>query len=207
MRNSLWHRLGAAVVLASLALVSITPSVRAQMPSGMSAQQANPLGLTPAQQTKILNLRTKAQAKAQAIQTSKTLTRPQQMSQLKALDAQYQKDSMAVLTPSQRSTVLAKQNEFKAKIAQLKALTAKLQASMTPKQNADLKALKNAQTAQVQALISNKTLTDDQKRSQFQAIQVGNEAKFNAIFTPAQMAMLTQVTSIQAQLRAMTGQQ
>jgi len=173
----------------------------------MSAQQANPLGLTPAQQTKILNLRTKAQAKAQAIQTSKTLTRPQQMSQLKALDAQYQKDSMAVLTPSQRSTVLAKQNEFKAKIAQLKALTAKLQASMTPKQNADLKALKNAQTAQVQALISNKTLTDDQKRSQFQAIQVGNEAKFNAIFTPAQMAMLTQVTSIQAQLRAMTGQQ
>ena len=194
------------MVLAGLALVSITPSVRAQMPNGMSAPQANPLGLTSTQQTKILNLREKAQAKQQAIEASKTLTRPQQMAQLQALDAQYKKDSMAVLTPSQRSIVVAKQNEFNAKRAQLNALTAKLQASLTPKQNADLKALNKSQTAEVQALISNKTLTDDQKRSQFQAMQIGNEAKFNAIFTPAQMAMLTQVSSMQAQLRAMAGQ-
>lgn len=215
MRNSFWLRLGAAVVFVSLAVASINMPLKAQQP-GPAPAQSNPLNLTAAQKTAIGALQKTAQTKYTALQTNTKLTPTQKSEQLQALNTWFRDQSLAVLTPSQRAIALAHQKAMMAqnaakqaliapKIAQLKALAAKLKASLSPKQKTDISTLEAAQTAQTRALLSDKTLTMQQKQSQYQVIQQGNLTKFNAIMTPAQLQMLNQLNAMQSDIRQIAG--
>lgn len=143
------------------------------------------LQLTVEQKKQMRDLRLSARDQAAIIRNDQSLTGDQKMAKLKALHASTREQMKAVLTPAQQATLANRRAEHQAKFA------AKL--GLTPDQQSKLKELFAANHQQRQAVLTNTSLTSDQKMAQLSEIRATHKAQLATILTPEQLAQFRQM--------------
>lgn len=171
------------------------------------------LNLTPAQQARAQARQQQFGKDMNALQTNNILTPTQKAVKAKALEKALDTDMLAILTPQQRSQVMAqrqavaqKRQSFmkahQAQITQGRVLAAKLNKSLTPAQKTQIDGLKRQLAAQGQALSTNSSLTPAAKQQKWTSEQKQAQTKMLAVLTPTQKADYEKMLQIQKQILA-----
>ncbi len=208
-RISPW--LAAAVLLAC----TFAPlPARAQAPAPPLPGQVDP-HLTPAQIARKRVIDTKLLQERDALAANTKLTPAQKQAKFLALQKAAYTSALALLTPAQKAIVqknqaIAVQNRqqmqakgeafnkaHQAEITAGQALAAKLQASLTPAQKAQISAIKQAEMVKLRQLVALQGLTPQAKQTQLQSIQQDTQGKIQAVLTPAQKADYTKLQQMQ----------
>jgi hypothetical protein len=167
---------GAAMLAqATAAPETTTPSAeqRAQQRPQLTAEQKQQLG----------ELRANARDQAAIIRNDQSLTAEQKQAKLKALRASTREQMKSVFTPDQQK---ASHRE-----ARKSRMAAKL--GLTPDQQSKLKELRASTRQQRQAVLSNSTLSNEQKQAQLTQIRQASKAQLASILSPDQLAQLRQM--------------
>ncbi len=220
-------RLALALVPLSLGIAALTGPVPVFAAPAGPANDGLPPGappLSPAQ-------RQQQQARIQAFIAARNalignarLTPAQKQQQFVALQARFQQDMLAILTPAQRnavtqqnSKVLGLRRQFDAQhageIAQLRQLSTQLAAlntatnkALTPKQRQKITAIQEQARRQLQALQAQSSAADV-KQQTAQAIIRDAQRQAFGVLTPAQQAPLKQLQTKIVALQTRLGQE
>ena len=193
MINSLRKNIAAVGVVASLALLSVA----ATLPTSAAVQKiSNGPILTVKEKTALQAILATTQIQAKGIGNNKALSLAEKQSKFKALYVSYQAKRLAVLTPAQRQEVADNQKIINSGLASMRAIDAKIKASLTATQKAKLKAISVSANTRIQKLIADKSLTVPVKQVQAGSIQRSVQAQMTAILTPAQRAEVAQINAI-----------
>jgi Spy/CpxP family protein refolding chaperone len=169
---------------AQMATQSTTNSA-SSVQSGSATDNGGKLQLTPDQKKQLHALRMTARDKSAIIRNDQTLTAEQKQSKLKDLHASTREQMKSILTPEQQKTIAehraARQAKFAAKLG------------LTADQQAKLKDLFRSSREQRTAVLSNTSLTNDQKLAQLQQIREDRKAQLATILTPDQLQQLRQL--------------
>jgi len=169
---------GAAMLAqATAAPETTTPSAeqRAQQRPQLTAEQKQQLG----------ELRANARDQAAIIRNDQSLTAEQKQAKLKALRASTREQMKSVFTPDQQKAFASHREARKSRMA------AKL--GLTPDQQSKLKELRASTRQQRQAVLSNSTLSNEQKQAQLTQIRQASKAQLASILSPDQLAQLRQM--------------
>jgi Spy/CpxP family protein refolding chaperone len=141
--------------------------------------------LTPEQKTQLRTLRQSARDQAAIIRHDQTLTDAQKQAKLKDLRASTRAQMKSALTPEQQQIVANRRAARKAAIA------AKL--DLTADQQSKLKALFVSSHQQREAVLTNTSLTNDQKQAQLTQIRQATQTQLSTILTPDQLQKFQQM--------------
>lgn len=208
-RFSLWL---AAAVLLACPFAPLT--ARAQGLGPPLPGQVDP-HLTPAQVARKQAIDTKLLQERNSLVANKTLTPAQKQAKFIAMQKAAFTSALALLTPAQKAIVqknqaIAMQNQQQmqaqgeafnkahaTEITAGKALAAKLQASLTPAQKAQIKAIQQGALGKVRQLVALQGLTPQAKQTQLVSIQQDTQGKIQAVLTPAQRADFVKLQHMQ----------
>lgn len=190
------------------------------------AQVAAPPGvnLTPAQQARAQARHQKFIKDVTALQANKTMTPAQKNAKGQALVQSQDRDMLAILTPQQRTTVMAQraaqmknlqaqqkaaqafQNAHKTQIAQGQALAKKLTDSLTPAQKTQIETVRQqfrtSAGPRMNQVMTNNALTPQAKQQQLMSIAREIDPKIEAVLNPTQRADYEKMVQLQKQLAA-----
>ncbi len=213
-RRSPWW-LAAAVLLAGAGTLS---TAQAQTPPPPMPGIVDP-HVTPAELARMKARAAKFTAARNAIVANPKLSDPQKRMKIDLLAKSANADTLAIMTPAQRKIVaanrtivgqaMAAQNArsqafaetHSAEISAGQALTAKLNASITPAQKQQMQPIKEAAKAQYQQIISDPKTSQQDKQQKVQALQQDTQAKIMAILNPAQRAQAEQLQQMEQKLQ------
>jgi periplasmic protein CpxP/Spy len=176
--------LAGAGLQAQSASVNTTPNQQA-VQSGSTAQQAGKLNLTPEQKKQLHQLRLSARDQAAIIRNDQTLNAEQKQSKLKELRATTREQMKSILTPEQQKTFAERRAARRAKIA--------AELGLTPDQQTKLKDLFQSTRQQRQAVLSNSSMSNDQKLAQLKQIRQEAKSQMATILSPEQLQKLHQL--------------
>lgn len=167
-------------IYAQQAAPSATSSATEASHSGCSGHgKAGALNLSPEQKKQLHQLRFSARDQAAIIRNDQTLTAEQKQSKLKALHASTREQMKSVLTPDQQKMLAERRAERKAQIA------AKL--GLTTDQQTKLKDLFRSTHQQRESVLSNATMSNDQKMAELKQIRESAKTQLASILTPDQL--------------------
>lgn len=143
--------------------------------------------LTPAQRERVMSQRqigTQLQKEAAALQADKTLTDAQKRARYQTLLQAANDKALATLTPEQRAQVLKRRQIA----ADATRMGKELQKSLTPAQEKQIHGIGLASGTQIQAVIADKSVSEQAKVAKIATLRQQAQAKINAVLTPAQRA-------------------
>ena len=153
--------------------------------SGSAMQKGGKLQLTPEQKKQLRELRATARDQGAIIRNDQTLSAEQKQSKLKELRSSTRGQMKSILTPEQQQIVAEHRAERQAKFA------AKL--GLTAEQQAKLKDLFRSSREQRIAVLSNASITNDQKLAQLKQLREDRKAQLATILTPDQLQKFRQM--------------
>jgi Spy/CpxP family protein refolding chaperone len=181
--------LGMSLAGTALLAQQTTPEAAAPATSTQSTAGADAttgaLQLTVEQKQQMRQLRLSARDQAAILRNDQSLNSDQKTAKLQALHANTREQMKAVLTPAQQTIVANRRAARQAKFA------AKL--GLTPDQQSKLKDLFVSHRQQRQAVLTNASLTNDQKQAQLSEIRATNKAQLATILSPEQLAQFQQM--------------
>ena len=149
----------------------------------------------------MVTLTSKTQATVNTLKNDPTLSTAQKQQKFQTIQQGFTQKLEAILTPSQRATIAATRKVLLGKVQQVQTLNKNLLGSLSATQKQNIKAVVQAQNAQGNQIATSTTLSDDQKRSQIQALVAGNNTKIMAILTPQQNAMFAQISQLKREIQ------
>jgi Spy/CpxP family protein refolding chaperone len=147
--------------------------------SGSATQNGGKLQLTPEQKKQLRELRVTARDQAAIIRNDQALSAEQKQSKLKDLRAGTRQQMKSILTPEQQQMISQHRAERQEKMA------AKL--GLTADQQGKLKDLFRSSREQRIAVLSNASLSNDQKLAQLKQLRQDRKAQLATILTPDQL--------------------
>lgn len=141
--------------------------------------------LTAEQRKQLRELRLSARDQAAIIRNDQALTGDQKLAKLRELRDATREQMKSVLSPAQQQAFAARREALKARFANKLGLTAD--------QQSKLKALFQSNRQQRQAVLTNASLTNEQKLSQLSQIRQASKAQLSTILTPEQLAKFRQM--------------
>jgi hypothetical protein len=151
--------------------------------------------LTPAQREKVVKQRqinSQFKADVLALQANKTLTAAQKNERYIQLTRNARNASLALLTPAQRAAALKRS----AAVEQAQSLSQQLQKSETPAQAQKLQAIALSAKNSMQAVIADKTLSDQAKTAKIDALRKDALSRDLVLLTPSQRSLYTRIQSL-----------
>ena len=162
--------------------------------------------LTPSQRTQVQKQRqinVQFQKDVQALQSNQKLTDPQKKAQYLQLVQNARNASIALLPPSQRAAAIKRaaaselvQQAQAAKIAEARSLSQQLQKSETPAQSKQLNAIAVSTKNAMQAVIANKSLSDQVKTAKIVALRQDAIKRDLVLLNPAQRSLYRRIQAI-----------
>lgn len=192
---------------------------QAQTPPSPPPGFVNP-HVTPAQLARINARAAKFQAARNAVVANPKLSDPQKRMKIDQLAKAANAETLAMMTPAQRKIVAANRviveqagaaanarnqaftETHTAEISAGQALTAKLNASITPAEKAQMKPINAAAQAQYKQIVSDPKLSQQEKQQRVNALMLDTQAKIVVILNPAQRAQAQQLEQMKKQLQA-----
>jgi Spy/CpxP family protein refolding chaperone len=159
------------------------------------------LSLTSDQQSKMKNILSDEWTKQQAIRSNTSLSQQDARTQMHELRKSEHEQMKSVLTPEQLGKAKAMQKEHKRGEGHEGGMASRgmrgermgrmaSELNLTDAQKAQLKPILEQQRAQMQALKANTSLTQEQKREQFQQLREDGRKQFLSVLTPEQQQKL-----------------
>lgn len=143
------------------------------------------LNLTPDQVTKIEALHKGMQAERKAVLADQSLTREQRRAKLMDLHRSKHEQVLAVLTPEQRTKfeewAQKHKAEWKDRMSQL---------NLTPEQEAKIKAIRESNRTELEALKADKALSAEARKSKMREIFTATRDEIREVLTPEQREKL-----------------
>jgi Spy/CpxP family protein refolding chaperone len=161
------------------------PEATTQSVTQSASGSTGTLQLTMEQKKQLRELRLSARDQAAIIRNDQTLSAEQKQSKLKLLRANTHEQMKSVLTPAQQTAIAERHAGRRARMA------AKL--GLTPEQQSKLKELFVANRQQRQAVLTNASLSNDQKQAQLSQMRQTNKSQLATILTPEQLAKFRQM--------------
>jgi Spy/CpxP family protein refolding chaperone len=168
---------GTALLAQQAAPTAVQPATEATTQS--SAGTTGAMQLTVEQKQHLRELRLSARDQAAILRNDQSLTAEQKQAKLKALRASTREQMKAVLTPAQQTAMADHRAARQARVA------AKL--GLTPDQQNKLKDLFVSNRQQRQAVLTNTTLSNEQKQAQLIQIRQTSKAQLATILSPEQL--------------------
>jgi Spy/CpxP family protein refolding chaperone len=191
--------LAGTALLAQQTTPEAAPPATSQAVVTGSTATSGALQLTVEQKKQLRELRLSAHDQAAIIRHDPSLSDDQKTAKLEALRASTHEQMKAVLTPAQQTAFAERRAAHQAKVA------AKL--GLTPDQQSKLKDLFASNRQQRQAVLTNASLTNEQKQTQLSQIRQTNRAQLATILTPEQLAQFQQMRKAHRHARmGMNGQ-
>ncbi len=157
--------------------------------------------LTPAQRTQVMAQRrigAQLQKEAEALQADKTLTDAQKRTRYEALRQAANQKALATLTPAQRAQAEKQLQAAKARQADATRMGKELQASLSPDQEKQIHAIALASGAQIQGVITDKSVAQQAKVAKITALRQQAEVKINAVLTSSQRTLYARIQALVA---------
>jgi len=126
-----------------------------------------------------------ARDQAAIIRNDQALTAEQKQAKLKELRTSTRAKMKAVLTPEQQKAFAERREAAKADF--------KAKLGLTPEQESKMKALFKSTREQRQAVLTNSSLTNEQKQAELSKIREQHKAQLATILTPEQLAKFQQM--------------
>ena len=162
--------------------------------------------LTPAQHFQVdkqRQINIQFQKDVLALQADKKLTDAQKKARYLQITETARNASLALMTPAQRAEAIkrsaaaeAAQKAQAAKIAEARSLGQQLQKSETPAQSAKLSKIALTAGAAIQAVIANKTLSDQAKTAKIIALRKDALSRDLALLNPAQRSLYQRIQAL-----------
>ena len=162
--------------------------------------------LTPSQRVQVQKQRqinVEFQKNVQALQANRALTDPQKKAQYLQLVQNARNASIALLPPSQRAAAIKRaaaselvQQAQAAKIAEARRLGDQLQKSETPAQSKQLKAIALSTKNAMQAVIADKSLSDQAKTAKIVALRQDALRRDLALLNPTQRSLYNRIQTV-----------
>ena len=162
--------------------------------------------LTPSQRTQVEKQRQiniQFQKDVQALQANRKLTDPQKKAQYLQLIQNARNASIALLPPSERAAAIKRaaaaeqiQQAQAAKITEARSLSQQLQKSETPAQSQKLNAIALSTKNAMQAVIANKSLSDQVKTAKIVALRQDALRRDLALLNPTQRSLYSRIQAI-----------
>ena len=135
-----------------------------------------------------------------ALRSSTTLTEAQKKARFDVMMKARQNALLATLPPAQRARVEREQQAKMAKVAslrrQVEELGNSIQKSETPAQLKQIQAISQSTRKQEQAVIADKSLSDQAKGSRIEALRHSAQTRIDALLTPTQRAQFARLRSL-----------
>ena len=135
-----------------------------------------------------------------ALRTNSTMTEAQKKARFQVMMTARQNALLATLPPAQRARVEREQQIKTAQVAsmrrQIEELGNSIQKSESPAQLKKIQAISQSTRAQEQAVIADKSLSDQAKGSRIEALRRSAQAKIDALLTPAQRAQFARLRAL-----------
>jgi len=213
-RRTPWW-LAAAVLLAGAGTL---PTAHAQTPPPSLPGIADP-HVTPAELARMKARAAKFSAARDAVVANPKLSDAQKRAKIDLLAKSANADTLAIMTPAQRKIVaanrvivgqaMASQNARNQAFVQMhateisagQALAAKLNASLTPAEKAQIAQINAAAKAQYDQINTDTKLSPQDKQQKLQALNPDTQAKILAVLTPAQKAQADKLQQMRQQLQ------
>jgi hypothetical protein len=151
--------------------------------------------LTPGQREKVVKQRqinSQFKADVLALQANKTLTDAQKKARYIQLAKNARNASLALMTPAQRADALKRS----ANVEQAQSLGQQLQKSETPAQAQKLQAIALSAKNSMQAVIADKTLSDQAKTAKIDALRKDALSRDLVLLTPKQRSLYTHIQAL-----------
>lgn len=174
---------GTALLAQQAQSLAASPAPEATTQSATGTTGA--LQLTVEQRKQLRELRLSARDQAAIIRNDQTLSEAQKQAKLKDLRTSTRDQMKAVLTPAQQTAMADRRAAHQAHVA------AKL--GLTPDQQSKLKALFVANRQQRQSVLTDPSLSNEQKQAQLSQIRQTNKAQLATILTPEQLTQFQQM--------------
>ena len=155
--------------------------------------------LTPAQRALVTSQRqigAQFQKDVAALQADKTLTTAQKQARYQALRQAANQRALATLPPAQRALAEKQQRAAAARQADVTRMGKELQASLTTAQQNKIHEIALASGTQIQALITDKSVSEETKPAKIAAMRAQAQTKINAVLTPSQRAVYSRIQSL-----------
>ena len=162
--------------------------------------------LTPAQRSQVQKQRqinSQFQKDVLALQANKAMTDAQKKARYLQLVQNARNASLALMTPAQRAAALQRsaaaektQQAQSVKIAEAKSLSQQLQKSETPAQSQKLRTIALSTGTTIQAVIADKTLSDDAKTAKIVALRKSALSRDLALLTPSQRTLYSRIQAL-----------
>jgi len=159
--------------------------------------------LTPAQRAQEMKrqqISAKFQKEVAALRADKAMTGPQKQARYLALVHAADTQTLATMTVAQRAqaqkqrqAAQAQQQAGQARLADATRMGKELQASLSPDQSKRIHAIGLASGAQIQAVMTDKSVPEQAKPAKITAMRQQAQAKINEILTPAQRARYARI--------------
>ena len=148
------------------------------------------LDLTDAQKAQLKANREDMKQQSDAIKNDASLTQDQKREKMRELH-KSQKDKMnAVLTPDQKTKIQADRQNWNGNRAKKGRGNGMKHLDLNDAQKAQMKANRDEMKKQSDAIKSDASLTEDQKREKIQELHKSRRNKMNSVLTPAQKAKI-----------------
>lgn len=147
------------------------------------------LNLTEVQKSQLKAQREAAKAQLDAIKNDASLTDAQKKEKAKAIYIDQKNKMQALLTPEQKAKIAEGRKAAKEDRKEMgeKRKDAFKDLNLTADQSAKLKAQREASKAKIEAIKSNSSLTEDQKKAQVKEVMKSSKADMKNILTAEQM--------------------
>ena len=155
--------------------------------------------LTPAQRAQVMAQRqigAQFQRDAAALQADKTLTDAQKQARYQALRQLANEKALATLTPAQRARAEKQKQAGQARQADATRMGKELQASLSADQEKRIHAIGLTSGTQIQAVIADKSLSQQAKITKITTMRQQAQAKINAILSPSQRAQYARIQAL-----------
>ena len=159
--------------------------------------------LTPeqrAQVTKRKEINMQFSKDVAALRTNTTMTEAQKKARFQVMMTMRQNALLATLPPAQRARVEREQQLKTAQIAslrhQVEELGNSIQKSESPAQLRQIQAISQSTRKQEQAVIADRSLSDQAKGSRIEALRRTAQARIDAMLTPTQRAQFARLRSL-----------
>jgi len=155
--------------------------------------------LTPAQRALVMSQRqigAQFQKDVAALMADPKLTEAQKRARYEAMHQAANQKALATLPPEQRARFEKQQQAALARQAEVKRLAQELQKSETPAQEKQIHEIGLKAGAQVQTLISDKSLAPAVKTAKINDLEKQAQAKINSLLNPTQRVMYAHIQSL-----------
>lgn len=153
------------------------------------------LNLTEAQKAELKAQREASKVQLQAIKADASLTDAQKAEKAKALHQEQKAKMQALLTSEQKAKLEQSRKDAKERGKEMgeKRKQAFKDLNLTSDQSAKLKAQREASKSKIDAIQSNSSLSDEQKKAQIKEVKAASKADMKNILTAEQMKKMQEM--------------